>query len=110
MSDEQSMKASNHLLDLMFDTPSGKIKELTYLPKGTPVVLARQMAMHHLFDGSVHERDEEGNVVRYVPIDELAVQYYLQLQRSVDGNHIKRGIELASMFLANEEEMESYSQ
>lgn len=110
MNDDQSVKASKHLLDLIFDTPADKIKELTYLPKGTPVVLARQMAMHHLFDDTVHRRDEEGNIVRYVPVDELAVQYYLQLCRSVGGEHIKRGTELASMFLANEEEMETYVQ
>lgn len=96
-------KQSEKALEYALNPPLNRIHEFTVIPKGSAMLLALQMAKFRLFDPTVHQYDEAGNLIRRVTLAEMAINIFFQLQRSVDGLLLKGTLDLSSFEVGGED-------
>lgn len=97
--DRGNESAVVRLINHIFKPSKENIMDLTVIPKTQSLKIATTMALSKASDPNRHEYYTlpSGKKVlkRWVPLDEIAMQYYFHLQRSVDGRLLDSGIILA---------------
>ncbi|MEO0250138.1 MAG: hypothetical protein ABIN58_11565 [candidate division WOR-3 bacterium] len=97
-------KGREKIVDYALHPDLDRLPEFTVIPAGSAMLLALQMARHHLFDPDRHEV-KDGVLVRYVSLSELAIYYYFRLQRSVNGTVLKLAMDAGTIELGGGDEI-----
>lgn len=102
-----TQQKSDRAIEYALNPTKDRLPGFTIIPKGSAMPLAIQLAKYRMFDPTRHQymtlEDGTKKLVRRITVAESALNYYFELQRSVEGKVLFASLDLASLELGGED-------